>query len=706
MIFMKKLRVIFGVTGGIVLLGVIGIWMLANPNRYRDSIQGQVEKQLGRKVTLGEMSLGLFPLRFQVVNPVIAEDARIHQEPPFVRAEKLDIRIGLLPLIRGNVQVDSLELYRPSVELVRTAQGTWNFSSIGTAAATTTSAGGSASTPGFSLQRLAIRDGQIGVTDLQQKGTRTRYDHIDLTILNYFADRPFSFDVAAQIPGEAVQLIRLKGMAGPVAGKNIADTPFRGTLNLDRVSIESLMSFLDSEALPNVKGKLSGQSDVTSEAGTVASNGILKIEEAKINGLDIGYGIGFDYKLTARIADGLVNIETATLQLGAAPLSVTGSINTANNSADVDLKVKTGDVSIAEIARLASAFGVAFAPGTNVNGRVAADVSAKGRATRPAMTGSIAGRDLQISGKNIPQTIQVKAIDLTLSPTAVRSNEFDATTGKTTVSSQFALLQYASTAPSIEMRLRAPSATLPEIQSIARAYGITGLDQISGAGALNFDLHATGPLETLNTTAATRALNGTINLDFSPLKIAGFDTVHELGKIGGFANGLSQQNSTDIVRLIGKIVVKNGIAQTDDLHAQLGVGTLAAAGTADLASQALNLKLSAVFSKDFSDKAGIGRSGGFLNAAFANNDGEIVLPAIVTGTFAQPKFAPDLKAVVELQKQKLIGGKNITGAVANALGALTNNKQNDSQDDKQPAEKKSSGLRGLLDRLGGKNNSK
>jgi hypothetical protein len=242
---------------------------------------------------------------------------------------------------------------------------------------------------------------------------------------------------------------------------------------------------------------------------------------------------------------------------------------------------------------------------------------------------------------------------------------------------------------------------LPEIQSIAKAYGITGLNQINGAGGLNFDLRASGALQSLSTTAATRALNGTINLDFSPLKIAGFDAVHELGKLGGFANNLSQQGATDIVRLIGKIVIKNGIAQTDDLRAQLGVGSLAATGNADLATEALNLKLSAVFSKEFSDKVGTARTSNFLNAAFANSSGEVVLPAIVTGTFTQPKFAPDLKAVVELQKQKLIPGGNPAAAVTNVLGALTG-KKNEKDGEQQPQEKKPSGLRGILDAIGGK----
>src|SRR5262245_19973575 len=192
---MKKLRVVLGIVVGIVLIGVIAIWVLANPNRHRELIQAQMEKQLGRKVTLGEMSLGLLPLRFQVMNPVIAEDPRVRQEPPFIRAEKLDIRIGVLPLLRGNIQLDSLELQRPSVELVKTAQGTWNFSTVGagTTPPVPSASSGPASPAGFSLQRLAIRDGQIGITDLQQKGSRTGYDHIDLTLLDYSAGKPFSF---------------------------------------------------------------------------------------------------------------------------------------------------------------------------------------------------------------------------------------------------------------------------------------------------------------------------------------------------------------------------------------------------------------------------------------------------------------------------------------------------------------------------------
>jgi uncharacterized protein involved in outer membrane biogenesis len=698
---MRKIGIVLGLVAAILVLALGAIWVLANPNRHRELIQTQLEAQLGRKVTLGEMSLGLLPLRFQVANTVIAEDPSIATPQPFIHAENLDVRIGLLPLLRGNVQVNSLELRRPSVELVRTRQGVWNFSTLGpkTAAPTTPSEGPSGRA--FSLDRLSIVDGQIGMTDLQLNRPRTGYDHIDLTLLDYTAGKPFSFDLAAHIQGAGAQEVRLKGEGGPISASNPADTPFRGTLNLNQVGIDGLLKFLDTKVVTQAEGTLSGESEIASQSGTITTSGKLNLEKAQFNKLDIGYPIRFDYKLAARIAEGLVTIDNATLQLGQTPLSVSGLLNTSSTPVDVDLKIKSGDVSIAEIARLASAFGVAFAPGTTVTGRVSADIRAKGPTTKPTVTGTIAGRDLRVSGQGIPQPVEVKAIDLALSPTAIQSNEFSAASGKTTVIAQFAMLQYASSSPSVDVGLRAPGATLPEIQSIAKAYGVTGLDQISGAGTLNFDLRAKGPLQSLNAASATKALNGVINLDFSPLKIVGFDAVHELGKLGGFASSLTEENATDIVKVAGRILVKNGIAQTDDLKAQLAVGTLAAAGTADLAAEALNLKLSAVFSKAFSDKVGSARVGGLLNAAFSNSAGEIVLPAIVTGSFKQPKFAPDLKAVAQLQKQKFIPSlDNPAGAITNVIGALKGKNENSSQE--QPAGQKQSVVKGLLDALGGK----
>src|SRR5215813_7178596 len=161
---------------GIVLLLIIvavGIFVATfNPNSYRGTIQTKLEEQLNRKVQLGDMSLGIFPPRFRVANLSIAEDTGFKSNQPFVQTGELSISVQLMPLLHKSVQVDSLTLQQPHVELIKNAQGVWNFASMGQKTSTPSS---SSSDQGFSLGKLAIDDGQVAITDLQAKKPRTVY---------------------------------------------------------------------------------------------------------------------------------------------------------------------------------------------------------------------------------------------------------------------------------------------------------------------------------------------------------------------------------------------------------------------------------------------------------------------------------------------------------------------------------------------------
>ena len=705
---MRKIALALGIVAALIVLVSTAAWLFIDPNQYRGLIQAQLEQQLARKVTLGKMSLGLLPLRFQVQDTVIAEDPSLGQRSPFIRAENLDVRISLLSLLTGGLTIHSLELQRPSVELIKSKTGRWNFSSLGAGsaenpAAPAGSSGNSNRT--LTLDRLTIRDGQIAVTDLQKAQPRALYDHIDLTLSNYTKGQPFSFDLAAHIPGEGAEEVHLKGEGGPVPEENPSETPFRGSLSLKEVGIDGLKKFLSGEILSKAAGSLSGESQVTNQSGKLTAVGNLKLNGARFNGVDVGYPIGLDFNLASTAANGLLTINNANVMLGQTPLSVAGSLNTNATPATLNLNIKSGDVSIAEIARLLSALGVAFAPGTAVTGRINADLQARGSIDRPALTGVVTGRDLNISGKDIPQPVEVKELHLGLTPAEIRSNEFNATSGKTALTGQFAVRQYTSKTPVIDVALRAPGATLPEVQSIAKAYGVTGLDRLSGAGTLSLDLHAAGPLESLSSADIVRALNGNLNINLKPLRIAGFDAARELATIGGFSSSTAGgQNFTDVVLMTGRILVKNGVAQTDDLKAQLSIGNLAAAGTADLTAETLNLKLSAVLSKAFSDKVGGPQVAGYMRTALSNSAGELVIPAIVTGTFTQPRFAPDVQAFLQLQKQRLLPTfDNPAGALSGILGSLTEKeKKNDSQE-QAPEQKPADRIKGILGGiLGGK----
>ena len=246
---MRKIGLVVGILSAAIVLVLAGVWALFDVNRYRDRIQTALSDQLQRKVELGRMQLGLIPLRFQVENLAIADDPNFGPQAPFVHADKLNVLVAIGPLLTGNVKVDSLDLERPVVELVKNKQGVWNFSTLGgqakpSAPSSPPPSGGQGNA--VSLGNLTIRDGQIAITDLQDKGIRAKYDHIDVKLSGYAPGQPTSFDITAHIAGQGTQAIHLKGEGGPLSAEEVANTPLHGTLTLEQIQLAGLRQFLDA----------------------------------------------------------------------------------------------------------------------------------------------------------------------------------------------------------------------------------------------------------------------------------------------------------------------------------------------------------------------------------------------------------------------------------------------------------------------------
>jgi AsmA protein len=978
---MRKLGIAVLVIVVLVVAAALIVPHVIDINQYHTRIQAELQKRLGRTVTLGEMRLSLFPPSFQVQNPVIGEDPqfRSSENRPFATAEKLAVSIKLLPLLHKDLEVKSLELDRPHIELVRDRQGTWNFATLGqepkpsgsqtapppaktgskppqttakTAPPQQPSAQPSATPESSSkpaagqltLANLSIVDGQVAITDLQKHQSRAVYDHIDISVNDFAPDKQFSMKVAAHLPPDqktdgGKQIITLQGKGGPIQQADMLNTPFDGSLKLDQVSVAAAQKFLNSQALSGMDALITGDASVKNSSGKLSSKGNIQLQKPRIKNVDVGYPITMNYDLTDDLTNDVIQIRKGDLRLGETPVSISGTLNTRPNPSQVDLKLKASNASIAEAARLASAFGVAFGEGMDVKGTVNADIAAKGAANKPAMNGQLSAQNLDISGKGIPQPVKISAIDLALTPDTIKSNDFSATTGSTTLNVNFGLSQYTSPNSVMNATLRAPNAKVAELLNIAKAAGVSAADNISGDGVLTLDVHAQGPTKnmsalvfngtgklqnatlklasltkpiqvrnadlgfsqnsatlsnlaasvgqtnatgnltlknfaapqvrfTLNAdkvdvaelqqlTAATpapqkraaldhsfwqmvpeaeaqthsaapsrpstvnrpnepnivdkmtgggtatigsvkyndlllsnvhsnitldhgvvrlnpltadlyngketgnitidlrpaqpvytvalktdkvdanklvssvsdlkqtlygllnsnvnatfsstsadaiaRSLNGQLALDLTNGKLMNLDLLHELASVGKFlgSSGVpgASRGFTNVAQLSGNFDVKNGLAQTNNLKAVIDGGTLAAAGLVNLADQSLNLHVTAVLNKALSQNVGGTKVGGFMNTALANNQGELVIPVIVTGTFQHPSVAPDVQQLAQMKLKNLLPtSKNPGQLTSGIIGQILGSKNQTQNGGQQPQ----GGLSGILGAIGGK----
>ncbi|MBZ5507555.1 MAG: AsmA family protein [Acidobacteriia bacterium] len=941
---MRKLFIAVAVIIVLLVAAALIVPRLIDVNQYHGQIQTQLEKRLGRQVSLGNMGLSLFPPSFQVENTTIAEDARFFTGRPFATADKLAVSVKFWPLLSKQVEVKSLELVHPHIELVRNAQGVWNFATLGQeskpmpgqkapsqpaqAPTPTITTGPEGKQPAgqLTLANLFINDGQVAITDLQKHQSRAVYDHIDLNVNDFAPDQQFSMKLTAHLPGAGKQAIALEGKGGPIKEADLLNTPFDGTLHLEQVSTLAAQKFLDSQALNGIDAVITGEAKVSNSGGKLASNGTIRVENARIHNVNIGYPIALDYSVDDNLTNDVIQIHKGSLKLGSTPITIAGMLNTRPTPMQIDLRVTAANASIAEAARLASAFGVAFGQGVDVKGQVNADIQARGAMDKPVLNGQLSARNLDISGKDIPQPVKVNEITLAFTPETVRSNEFAATTGATAVNVSFTLSQYSAPNSTINASLRAPNARLGEILNIAKAAGVSAVEGMSGDGTLSLDVRAQGPTKNLsalnfdgtgkisNATlkmpsltkpvqmrnadirfsqnsaslqnisvtlgqtnaggaitlknfdapqvqfalnadkvdvaelqqifAATpaqpskraskrdfwsilpraeaqtksepsllnkmtgggaisvgsiiyndlvlnnarstvtldhgvirmnpltadiyggketgsvtldmrpaqpvyavnlktekvdanklissvsnlkqtlygilasnvnatftspsgsspadsiaRSLNGNLAINLTNGRLMNIDLLHEVATVGKFLGGNfgAAKGFTNMAQLTGDFDVKNGLAQTNNLKAVIDGGTMAATGLVNLADQSLNLHITAVLNKALSQEVGGTQVGGFMNTALANNQGELVVPVIVTGTFQHPQVTPDVQQIAQMKLQNLLPtSKNPGQLTTGILGAILGNKN------QSPTGQPKGGIGGILGALGGK----
>jgi uncharacterized protein involved in outer membrane biogenesis len=111
----------------LLLLVVLAVPYFLNVDRYRDTIATAIEKQTGRKVTLGPIHARLFPGA-----GVTVTDLHIGNPPGFpggdlVGADEIGVNVALAPLLHGTIHINSVDLVRPKLILLTASDGKNNY---------------------------------------------------------------------------------------------------------------------------------------------------------------------------------------------------------------------------------------------------------------------------------------------------------------------------------------------------------------------------------------------------------------------------------------------------------------------------------------------------------------------------------------------------------------------------------------------------
>jgi uncharacterized protein involved in outer membrane biogenesis len=480
---MRRLLVILAAV--VVLVAVAFGILMSKVDQYRPRVQAELEKKLNRPVTLGPLGLKLFPLSVSVDGLTIGESSAFGSSRPFATAKNVYVSVGLFSLISGNPEVKSLKLSHPRIELIRNAQGVWNFSTLGDQ----NKSGGSS----LALDELKIDDGQVALTDLTTREPRSVYDHIDVDLTDFAPKKRFGLKMAAHLPGPGKELLAFDGKVGPLPEGNMASMPVDGRVSLQEVSLAAANRFGSGSLPGGTDGVLSGETNINSQGETVAGKGNLRLENAVIRGAKLTYPIEAQYDLSADRKQNLINIRSGTVKLGPTSFALSGTANAGVKPAQLNMRLTTNGSSLKELAQLAGSLGVAFDPAYQVAGTLNADITAKGPANAPQLNGTLSAKNVEASGGEIKLPVLVPEIALTLTPDVIRSNPFQAKSGSTVLGVAFALSQYTTPNRTVDATLKTSNADIAELLNIAKAYGTDVTKGMTGTGKLSLDAHVQGP---------------------------------------------------------------------------------------------------------------------------------------------------------------------------------------------------------------------
>jgi AsmA protein len=643
----RTVKILAGLVGGIIGLivaGLLAVWLLVNPNDYKGRIAAAVKESTGRDLELkGDIKLSVFPWVALELGPASLGNPPGFGTEPFLAFNHAAVRVRLWPLLAKRLQMDRIEVDGLDLRLRKNAQGSGNWENFGQAERSAPKAGGDQSSG--SLPELAgvhVTHGRVSyqaiVIDKFNLETGAFGGH-GVTPVS------IAFDASRGVPGENVTLKAQFDLSADSHNKR---------LRLAAVSLSGLLGRPgDGRApwemsAPSIEADLSGQ---TAAVPTFALN----YAGARLTGKLQATKILDDLGLSGSVALAPVVLREFAPRLGIVLPNTRDPRALAQLSASSDFRYDANGVRLDPMQ--------VQLDDTHLKGN--AELAVEPRALKFNLNVDQINVDRYLSADTGPATVTPKAAksapaaDASKAPDAegrlsvgsVHFSALDLSNVRLTLASKdnvvhlfpvLALIDGGSYSGNITLDRRGATPTLSMDEHLSGVdmtrllAGTSYKGRLSGHGNVNVRATARGT----GLDAVKQTLNGHFDANLADGALEGVDLAYEIGLAQALIKHTAEPTRSnpprtkfDAFKLSAQIT--NGVANTSDLTISTPVLRVTGQGSANLVNKAI----------DFQMLASVLKSPG---ASAAD------IPLKITGTYVDPTVRPDAESLAKSEiKRKL-----------------------------------------------------
>jgi AsmA protein len=400
---MKRIVVIGGTLIVLLLLAVVALPFLIDPNTFRPMLESRLTQALGREVKLGDLKLSILSGSVTANDLSIADDPA-YSRTPFVQAKSVAIGVEVWPLITSRqVHVTGLTIDGPAIALIQAPNGEWNFSKLGASRAAeppkTQTEPAAKNNMDLSVKLVKITGGRFSVGTTGAHAKPLVLEDVKLEVRDFSSTSAFPFTFDTKVAGGGT--VKLDGKAGPLDAVDVAASPLGATLDVDRLDLSG--TGLTQNA-PAIAGLIGFHAAVQSDGKMGHVQGKLKAENLKLakDGKPAKRPLELDFTVDHNMGKHSGQLHKGAIKIGNATANLNGSYAADGESAVLRMKLDGPKMAIPELASMLPAMGIVLPNGSSLEGGTASiDVALQGPVDRLVTTGTLSIDNTKLAGFDI-----------------------------------------------------------------------------------------------------------------------------------------------------------------------------------------------------------------------------------------------------------------------------------------------------------------